>query len=86
MELSVFPVEAAAIRGWLGGRRVEPEVVPPPAPHAVALLAGLAEVAVDDFLVVDTMNVMLVAVNAAYVGATGCDGERVALRDIASGR
>ncbi|MFT4621816.1 MAG: Fe-S-cluster containining protein [Myxococcota bacterium] len=140
VELSVFPVEAASIRGWLGGLRVEPEVVPPPAPHAVALLglagrapcamlgadglcriypvrplicrthglplalededglagdvcplnfdggADLADVDLDDFLVVDTLNVVLVAVNAAYIAAMACDGERVALREIAAGR
>ena len=139
-ELTVFPVEAAFIRGWLGDRVVPPVAVPRPSTGVLAILelgsepspcvmldgqgrcriypvrplicrthglplavsdddglyadvcplsfdagAGLAELEEDDFLVVDTLNAILAAVNAAHVAATGCDGERVPLREIADG-
>ena len=137
-ELSVFPVEAAVISAWLGGRPVPSllaprpprdvltvlELGPTPSPcvmldgdgrcriylvrplicrtHGLPLavqdddglyadvcplsfdggaaLAGLEE---DDFLVIDTLNGILAAVNGAFVAATGSDGERIALREIA---
>ena len=137
-ELSVFPVEAAAIRGWLGEASVPQVEVPRPEAHALAILelgptptpcvmldgeglcriypvrpmicrthglplavaddeglyadvcplsfdggAGLADLGEDDFLVVDTLNAILAAVNAAYVAATLSSDERVPLKDLA---
>jgi uncharacterized protein len=139
-ELSVFPVEASAIRGWLGETRLPAVQAPRPEAHALSILelgptpdpcvmlsdeglcriypvrplicrthglplavadeeglyadicplsfdggAGLAELEQDDFLVVDTLNSILAAVNAAYVAATGASPERVVLRAIAAG-
>ena len=137
-ELSVFPVEAAAIQAWLADLPLPPVGVPRPPPAALALLdlgpepapcvmldadglcriypvrplicrthglplavadddglyadvcplsfdggQGLAELEEDDFLVVDTLNAILAAVNAAWVQAEGGDGARIPLREIA---
>jgi len=138
-ELTVFPVEAAVIREWLGETPLPPLEVPRPEPGALTILelgptptpcvmldgegqcriypvrplicrshglplavadddglyadvcplsfdggAGLADLEEDDFLVVDTLNAILAAVNAGYVSATGSSDERVPLRDIAN--
>ncbi len=137
-ELSVFPVEAAVVRDWLGGRSLAAVPVPALPPRVLQVLEldptttpcamldgagqcriypvrplicrshglplavvdeegtyadvcplsfdggeGLAELEEDEFLVIDTLNVILAAVNAAWVRSTGSAPERVALRTIA---
>lgn len=44
--------------------------------------AGLGDLEQDDFLVLDTLNAILAAVNAAYVAATGEPEERVPLQTL----
>jgi len=138
-DLSVFPVEAAAIAHFIAERRLTLEATerPPMSPTALDVLeldgaepcamldgagrcriyearpvicrthglplaiadddgvygdvcplsfeggAGLAEVPGDDFLALSTVNTVLVALNGAFVAATGAAEERVALRDLA---
>ena len=45
--------------------------------------AGLADLEEADFLVVDTLNAILAAVNGAHVAATGASARRVSLRELA---
>ncbi len=139
-DLSVFPLEAAAIRAWMEEHGVSIEAAARPTLSARALEvldlsgaepcvmldaegqcriyearpvicrthglplaiadddgvygdvcplsfeggAGLADVPGDDFLVLDTVNTVLVALNAAFVAATGAAEERVGLGELAS--